>query len=477
MTQRAWSRRALTAARPAATAAALPAARAATQAVVILLAAAAILLAAGTETLAAQEGSISRERLTREWDVKVEKMDTFLRPFMQQHDIQMWIIMSRENHPDPMLKLFGEYGLTGWYGHRNAYIFYDPGDGAPLEAVVFGTHLSRHLERFFPRLVPYGEEGLAPHLREYVHEKDPRTIAINQSRTISMADGLTASLKSYLEETVGPEYVARFVSSEPLVIDYVSHRTPAELEISLEASARTWNIIRRVFSNEVVRPGHTTLLDLHFWVTDEWRSQHLDFNFPASFNLQRRGLAGSLDTYDDPVIEPGDLLHTDFGIDLMGIVTDQQKNAYVLRPDETEPPEGLRRLFAQSVRVAEIFAEELRPGVLGYEVKERVEARAAEEGIDALAYGHAQGTWVHDAGAWAIFDWPERYGIHPREPVRPTEFWSVEFAVTGEVPEWDGQEVRIAREEDGWVGEDGGFHWMSGPQKELWLIRSFDLGR
>lgn len=110
-------------------------------------------------------------------------------------------------------------------------------------------------------------------------------------------------------------------------------------------------------------------------------------------------------------------------------------------------------------------------------MKERVEARAAEEGIDALAYGHAQGTWVHDAGAWAIFDWPERYGIHPREPVRPTEFWSVEFAVTGEVPEWDGQKVRIAREEDGWVGEDGGFHWMSGPQKELWLIRSFDLGR
>jgi hypothetical protein len=96
---------------------------------------------------------------------------------------------------------------------------------------------------------------------------------------------------------------------------------------------------------------------------------------------------------------------------------------------------------------------------------------AREEGIDALVYSHAQGNWVHDAGAWAIYDWPERYGAHPREPVRPTEFWSIEFSATSTVPEWGGQTVRFGREEDAWVGEDGVVRFMTGPQAELWLIR------
>lgn len=429
-----------------------------------------LLLAADASPLAAQ----SRERTIREWDVKAEKMRLHLQPLMREHGFDMWVIMSRENNPDPMIDHFGGYGITGWYGHRNAYILYDPGGDGPLETVVFGTHQSRHMDRFFDRIVNYGEEGLAPYLSEYVAEKDPRRIAINQSRTISMADGLTVELKKYLEDAIGPAYAQRLASSEPLVIDYVSVRTPAELELALEGSWRTWNILSRAFSNEVVRPGTTTLMDLHWWITDEWRAQGLDFNFPASFSLQRRGLDGSLNDYDDPVILPGDLLHVDFGVKLMGIVNDQQKMAYVLRPAETRAPEGLERAFAQSVRMADIIAEELRPGVLGHEVKERAEARAREEGIEALVYSHAQGSWVHDAGAWAIFDWPERYGIHAREPVRATEFWSIEFSVTAAVAEWGGQRVRIAREEDAWVGEDGRVHWMAGPQEELWLIRSVD---
>jgi hypothetical protein len=160
-------------------------------------------------------------------------------------------------------------------------------------------------------------------------------------------------------------------------------------------------------------------------------------------------------------------------VKLMGIVTDQQKQIYVLRPGEEEPPAGLRALFAQSVRMAEIIAEELKPGVEGREVKARAEARGRDEGIANLVYSHAQGNWVHGAGAWAIHDWPERYGTHPREPVRPTEFWSVEFSVSGTIPEWGGQSISMGREEDGWVGADGVFRWLAGPQTELWTVRSY----
>jgi len=417
----------------------------------------------------------SRKRDLHEWEVKAEKMKRHLQPTMREHGVDMWILMSRENNPDPALELFGGYGITGWYGHRNAYVFYDAGGDAPLEKVVFGTHTSRFLERFFDRIESYhGDgEGLAPLLGAYVRDQDPTRIAINRSPTISMADGLSAELLSYLENAIGPAHAARLVSSEPMFIDYVSKRTPAELEIARQAAWRTWHILRRAFSSEVITPGESTLMDVYWWIKDEWMAQDLEFNFPASFNLQRRG-SEEVDEFSDPVIEPGDVLHVDFGVRLMGLVTDQQKMAYVLRPGEKEAPEGLRELFEQSVRQGEIIAATINPGVLGVEVKERAETQGKSEGIDNRTYPHVQGNWVHGVGAWGSPDWPERYGIHPRQPVRPSEFWSIEYSVSGAVPEWDGQRVRMAREEDAWVDENGEVRFMVGPQKELWLIGTPD---
>ena len=157
----------------------------------------------------------------------------------------------------------------------------------------------------------------------------------------------------------------------------------------------------------------------------------------------------------------------------MGLVTDQQHVAYVLHPDETEPPAGLRALFEQSVIAGDMYAEELQAGAIGTRVKEIVEERAALEGIQASVYGHTQGNWVHGAGARTVFDWPDRYGDFAREPVRATEFWSIEYSVQGEVPEWGDQIVRIPREEDAVVEPDGSrARFLVGPQQALWLIRS-----
>ena len=410
-----------------------------------------------------------RERTEREWTVKAEKMRTHLLPLMRAHDIDLWIILSRENGPDPAIELFGGHGVTGWYGHRNAYLFRDAGERG-LETAAIGTHLSGHLARFYDERELYGEEGLAPHLREWVAARDPRRIAINQSRTISMADGLTAELKDYLINAIGAPYRDRLVSSEPLLVEYVSTRTPAEEAIEREASAATFEILHRALSNDVITPGRTTLMDIHYWITAEWKRQGFEFNFPASLDLQRRG-AEPMDDSADPVIERGDLLHVDFGVRSSGLVTDQQKMAYVLRDGESEPPAGLRRAFDVSNRMATIILDEFEVGRAGIQIKTAAESRAADEGIESLVYSHAQGNWVHDAGVWMIHDWPERYGDHPRFPLRAGEWISLEFAVTVPVPEWDDQPVDIMREEDTLVHSDGRVEYLSGPQTELWLIR------
>ena len=412
------------------------------------------------------------ERATREAEVKAEKMRIHLQRSMRKNGIDMWIIMSREFHPDPVLDLFGGHGIAGWYGHRNAYIFRDPGGSKKLESVLLGTHQSNFMLRFYDRIQSYGEEGLTPHLRDYVQDADPARIAINRSRTVSMADGITTEMLAFLETAVGEKYVSRFESSESLLFDYVGYRTDAELEIETEASWRTWFILKRAFSNEVITPGETHLLDVWSWIVDEWKSQHLEFNFPPGLTIHRRGVEGGLSAYDNPLILPGDVLHVDFGVRLMGLVTDQQHLAYVLRPGETSAPAGLVDAFNQSARVAQIYAEELVPETAGTRVKENVERRAADENIDALIYGHTQGNWVHGVGARTVYDWPDRYGIFARKPVRMREFWSIEFRTLSEIPEWDGQAVPMAREEDAWIDDSGKTHFITGPQQQLWLIRS-----
>ena len=72
-----------------------------------------------------------------------------------------------------------------------------------------------------------------------------------------MADGITVEMLAFLEDSIGPVYSSRLISAQNLIFDYISHRTPAELEIETEASQRTWYILRRAFSNEVITPGKT----------------------------------------------------------------------------------------------------------------------------------------------------------------------------------------------------------------------------
>jgi Xaa-Pro aminopeptidase len=410
-----------------------------------------------------------RARVEREWAVKAEKMTRHLQPIMRKHGVDLWIVMSRENVVDPVLELFGGLGITGWYGHRNAYLFYDPGGDRPLQRIAIGTHLSQHVKRFYDELVPYGQEGLAPHLRRAVRTRDPKRIAVDESRTVSMADGLTVSMKAYLIEAIGAPYRDRLVSAEPILVEYASTHTAAEHEIAREASRATYEIIRRALSNEVITPGRTTLLDVHYWITAEWKRQGFEFNFPAGVDLHRRGGVERSD--DDTVIERGDVLHVDFGVRLSGIVTDQQKMAYVLRDGESAPPAGLVKAFADSARMAAIVVEELRVGRTGEAIKRAAEARAAQEGLEANVYSHVQDYWVHGAGVWINPYWPERYGERPRFPLRGGEWVSLEFSTTTAVPEWGGEKVRMRREEDLLVHPDGRVEYLSGPQTELWVIR------
>jgi hypothetical protein len=53
----------------------------------------------------------------------------------------------------------------------------------------------------------------------------------------------------------------------------------------------------------------------------------------------------------------------------------------------------------------------------------------------------------------------------------PSTWFAIELQATTPVPEWDGQPVRSAQEEDAEVGADGQMRWILRRQTEWHVVR------
>ena len=168
-----------------------------------------------------RERYLLRKRIIR------AKLNGTMLPAMRRHGIDMWIMIGREFNADPLLMDIG----GGWPGVRNAYVFFDNGGAVP-EKIFIGSHEQREdLFRDVYDIVTYygyDQAGLAPYLRDVVQARNPQRIGINMSPTLPMADGLTATLKGYLENAIGPDYTARLVSAELVARDFRATRLPEE---------------------------------------------------------------------------------------------------------------------------------------------------------------------------------------------------------------------------------------------------------
>ena len=70
----------------------------------------------------------------------------------------------------------------------------------------------------------------------------------------------------------------------------------------------------------------------------------------------------------DTALEPGHLLHIDFGVKYQGYCSDMQRTYYFLKPGETDAPETIHTHFAIIDRCIQDAARFIKPGVAGWEV-------------------------------------------------------------------------------------------------------------
>ena len=145
---------------------------------------------------------------------------------------------------------------------------------------------------------------------------------------------------------------------------------------------------------------------------------------------------------------------------------------YVLREGEAAAPAGLRSALLASNRLQDIVMAEIRPGRTGNEVLRASLAKMRAAGIDGTVYTHPIGMHGHGAGP-LIGLWDYQEGVPGRGDVAviPSMWFSIELQATSPVPEWNGQRVRSAQEEDMMIGADGVPRWALRRQTEFHLVK------
>lgn len=391
---------------------------------------------------------------------------------MRREGIETWILVAREYNEDPVLETMLP---ATWMAarRRTVLVFHDPGDERPVERLAVARYAVGDL--FASAWDPGAQPDPWQRLAELVAERDPQRIAIDVSEDFALADGLSHSEHGALRAALGPELAGRLVSAERLALGWLETRTSAEMELYPRLCAIAHGIIAEGLSERAVQPGHTTTDDLEWWYRERIAQAGLDTWFHPDVDLQRAEGGAHDGSFaadpDDRTIRHGDLLHVDLGITYIGLNTDTQQHAYVLRPGESGPPAGLVAGLAAGNRLQEILLSHFETERSGNEVLALTREQALAEGLTPSIYTHPLGLHGHGAGA-TIGLWDQQDGVPGKGdyPVQSDTVWAIELNVTVSVAEWGGQEVRIMLEEDAFF--DGKrVHWIDGRQEELLLIR------
>ncbi len=391
-----------------------------------------------------------------------ERVRTVLPPLMRREGIDLWLIIGREYNEDPVLKTMLP---ATWLSarRRTMLLIHDPGGSEPLETLAVARYSVG--EVFKQAWDPEAEPDQWRRLAELIEERDPARIGINLSADFALADGLATTEHELLQAALAPELRSRLTSAEGLAIGWLETRTESEMIVYQQICAIAHQIIAEGLSEAVIQPGVTTVADVQWWYRERVRGLKLTSWFHPSVSIQRRGQT------DAParVIQPGDLLHVDFGITYLRLNTDTQQHAYVLEPGETEAPAYLTEAFATGNRLQDILTENFVAGRTGNEILAAARAAAVAEGITPSIYTHPIGYHGHAAGP-TIGLWDQQGGVPGKGdyPLYPNTAHSIELAAIFELPGFS-PPMRIKLEEDAFF--DGqSVRYINGRQTRLHLI-------
>jgi Xaa-Pro dipeptidase len=425
----------------------------------------AVLLLAACRTAAPPATSTLRDDAHAAWPrIRKERVKTLLPRAMNAADVDAWVVIVRENDNDPLAMHVGGENAGG----TAALLFFRDGRSLALSPAGEATALADVALHDEVRSIDRAADVYALAVEE-LRKANPKRIAINSSSRAA-ADGLSFTQRQALEKALG-DLASRLVSSEELVVRWLSIKVPEEVEIMRRAAILTAQLEEEAY--RTVKPGVTRDSDLAVFLKRRMRELGVEDAWAPDQNPnvnsgQDRGHSHAT----SKVIQPGDIIQTDFGIKVGGVwCTDIQRFAYVLRPGETQAPPDVLQKWENSKRGNRIALAAMKPGVRGYDVDAAQRAWMKQQGSEFVPWGtgHPVGYWAHDVG-------PALSGAQRDAPPRGEALRLLEpgqtFAFDGFFA-WKigGDATKTISVEEMAVITANGAEYLIPPQEELILIR------
>jgi hypothetical protein len=402
-------------------------------------------------------------------EIQKDRFENLLPKLMNETELDMWVIITREYNEDPIIKTMLP---PTWLNarRRTMLVFFNDRVNNKLESAA----ISRY--NFGENIPSIWDKEKTPNqfkaLYDYILKKNPEKIGLNFSKNFPLVDGISKSDFDLFFDNAPLKIKNKVVSAEKLGIRWIETRTEKEKKIYEKLVEITHDIIKEAFSTKVIKPGITTTDDVVWWMREKVLNLKLKTWFHPTIDVQRNK-ESDLYAFDSKskhdIIQPGDLVHCDFGISYLTLNTDCQQIAYVLKSDENNAPDFLKNALKEANRLQDIFTNEFIFKKTGNEVLKTSLNLAKKEGLNPQIYTHPLGSFGHSAGT-TFGMWDSQNGVpHKGDvPISYDTVYAIELNNKSYVKEWK-KEVRIMLEEAG-IFEKEGFKYVNGRQEKILLI-------
>ena len=410
-----------------------------------------------------------KDRAVLKDELLEDRFQHLLPQLMDEANLDMWLLISREYNEDPVLKTMLP---ARWLNarRRTMILFYRNKQQNTIERIAVARYdIGKSIKSAWNKEL---EPNQWKALSAIIAERNPTKIGINYSKHFALADGLVKTDYEELVDNLPDSLTSKLVSAEKLAIAWLETRTEKEMKLFRKLVKTTHDIIDVAFSEKVIEPGKTTTEDVVWFLRQTVTDMGLETWFHPTIDIQRTNQELQSHIYSftkgdkDKIIQKGDLLHCDFGITYIGLNTDCQQHAYVLKDNETSVPEYLATAFKKGNRLQDILTTTMQEGKTGNEILLSSLSTAKKEGLRPSIYTHPLGKYGHSAGT-TIGMWDSQGGVpfNGDYSLHKNTVYAIELNVTVSIPEWQ-KDIRIMLEEAGFYG-DNFFEYVNERQTEI----------
>ena len=420
-----------------------------------------------TTPLLSQDILPLRERASLIDQIQKERIEKLLPKLMEEQDIDVWVMITREYNEDPIVKTL--LPPTWLNARRRTILVFSKTENGIDPVAISRYNFGKNIRSIWNK---EQQPNQWQALSDYIVSQNPQKIGVNMSEYYGIIDGLAKTDYDGLIQALPSKYQKRIVSAETLGVRWIETRTSLEMKLYSQLVEITHKIIEEAFSTKVITPGVTKTDDVVWWIREKVLNLGLETWFHPTVDIQRSGQSDLYDFNGKPkfdTIMPGDLVHCDFGITYLTLNTDCQELAYVLKPNEIEAPQFLKDALAEGNSVQDFLTDNFRKGRTGNETLKTAIKESKKVGLRPQIYTHPLGLYGHSAGTtFGMWDSQEGVNGSGDHPLHENTVYAIELNAKVYIDEWN-KDIRIMLEEAGYFGPKG-FRYVNGRQKDLILI-------